>query len=100
MCDCYNHQCADKNCKTDIDMHLSDFDTERNEIKVYCSSHIPIERNNGVLWKVPHGKSNFKIFVECLTNNAKKKWKGNSYNGTCSEIEVFGVKRKNNTPVV
>jgi len=73
-------------------MHLEDFDTERDEVEVFCGSHIPpkSERKDGVVWSVQHGKNNSKIFVRALTQNAKNHWKGNYYNGCCKQVEVFG----------
>lgn len=36
MCNCYTHKCAD--CGKPIEMHLGDFDTEPEEIDVWCST--------------------------------------------------------------
>jgi len=77
-------------------MHLEDFSTERNEIEVFCGSHVPekSKRKDGVLWSIEKGKSRSKIFVRALTENAKSHWEGNCYNGECKPIEVFGKPNK------
>ena len=41
MCDCYGHECDWPGCEFVIPMHLGDFDTERDEIRVYCHAHMP-----------------------------------------------------------
>jgi hypothetical protein len=73
-------------------MHLEDFATGREEVKVFCGSHIPPkkERKDGILWKIKKRKSNTRIFVACLTENARRHWEGNCYNGEDSLLEVFG----------
>lgn len=77
-------------------MHLEDFSTKRKEIEVFCGSHIPekSERKDGVLWYIGCGKTRSRIFVRSLTENAKKHWKGNCYNGECEPIEIFGKELK------
>jgi hypothetical protein len=77
-------------------MHLEDFSTDRDEIEVFCGSHIPDKQNrkNGVLWLVGQGKSTTRIFVRSLTRNAKSHWEGNCFNGNCRYIEAFGKSRK------
>jgi len=92
MCDCYVHGCNHKTCSFEINMHLGDFETGRDEIEVFCGSHIPKERCNGVLWQYRQGKAKSKIFIKCLTLNAKKHWKANHKNGGCDAIEIFGKK--------
>lgn len=97
MCDCYQHKCNHNDCNIRIPMHLEDFETEREEVEVFCGSHIPSksERTDGVVWSVRQGKTKSKIFVRALTKNAKNHWKGNHYNGGCRCIEAFGkIKRK------
>lgn len=39
MCDIYNTKC--EVCGKIIGMHLGDYETRREEVKVYCSRHIP-----------------------------------------------------------
>ena len=39
MCDCYYHKC--KECDITLPVHLGDYDTEREEIEVFCKDHIP-----------------------------------------------------------
>jgi hypothetical protein len=41
MCDCYFHKC--KECDTKLPVHLGDYETERNEIEVFCQDHLPNE---------------------------------------------------------
>ena len=38
MCDCYDHKC--EICDHLVPMHISDFDYERSEFKVWCKNHI------------------------------------------------------------
>jgi len=77
-------------------MHLEDYSTGRDEVEVFCGSHIPekSERKDGVLWSIGQGKSKTKIFIRSLTQNAKKHWKGNCYNGVGHHelMEEFGEK--------
>ncbi|MBE3085375.1 MAG: hypothetical protein IMZ64_04045 [Bacteroidetes bacterium] len=92
MCDCYAPKCQGPNCNVSIDIHLRDFDTGRDEIEVYCGSHIPKNTNDGVLWRISQGKSHSKIFIRALTKNAQKNWDGNHPNiaEPYQEIRVFG----------
>ena len=96
MCDIYGARCVKKNCSAVIDMHLADYETGREEIKVFCGSHIPPkkERKDGVLWKIRKRKSSTRIFVVYLTQNARNHWEGNRYNGEDFALEVFGKKRE------
>ena len=90
MCDCYQHKCNHENYNVRIPIHLEDFSTGRDEVEVFCGSHIPekSKRKDGVLWRIKQCKSSSKIFVRALTQNAKDHW--NCYNGGCEQIEVFG----------
>ena len=94
MCDIYGARCAKKGCSSVIDMHLEGYETGREEVKVFCGSHIPAkkERKDGVLWRIRKGKSHTRIFVVALTKNARKHWNGNCYNGEDSPVELFGRK--------
>lgn len=94
MCDCYQHKCNHKDCNVRIPMHLEDYSTGRDEVEVFCGSHIPekSDRKDGVLWSIGQGKSKSKIFIRALTKDARTHWKGNHYNGDggCEYIEAFG----------
>lgn len=92
MCDIYNHQCDHEDCANHIEMHLADYETSRQEIAVFCGTHIPQDRSNGVLWryKPSSQKATSKMFVQCLTKNAKSHWEGNCFNGECWPVEIFG----------
>lgn len=46
MCDIYFAPC--KVCGRIIPMHLGDYETERNEVDVFCSEHIPL--NDVTVW--------------------------------------------------
>ena len=92
MCDIYSHQCNYRNCINEIGMHLVDYDTKRDEIRVFCELHIPEERKNGVVWQIKEPRYKQKIFVESLTENARNNWDGNCFNGRCTPIEQFGEK--------
>jgi hypothetical protein len=77
MCDCYEHQCNSPGCEESIPMHLGDYETDREEIEVFCSKHIPEDKLNGDLWKVQDSDdlrypNDTLIFIRPLTKNAKK----------------------------
>ena len=92
MCDCYAHTCNHKNCTTKIPIHLGDYETGREEIAVFCGSHIPKDRIYGALFKWRHGKSSTRVFIEYLSLNAKQHWEGNHVNDDRELIEVWGNK--------
>lgn len=73
MCDIYVAEC--KVCGKEIDMHLGDYDTDRDEVEVYCYKHRGI-KTEGVLWRVGKGggggfKVGDKFWVIPLTENAR-----------------------------
>lgn len=39
MCDCYHHAC--KVCGEPLPVHLNDYDTNREEVEVFCEKHLP-----------------------------------------------------------
>ena len=92
MCDIYDHECNKKDCTDKFDMHLEDFATGRDEIEVFCEFHIPKDKSSGVLWRYRDcdQKNWNKMFVKCLTENAKNHWEGNCFNGECESLMVFG----------
>lgn len=96
MCDIYIHKCNHKPCSTTIEMHLEDFATKRAEVEVFCDLHIPKRRKDGVLWMTKGSNDHTRIFVRCLTNNAKKHHEHNTYNGECYPIEIFGKEEGKN----
>jgi len=78
-------------------MHLADFDTNPEEIEVYCEDHLPEDRTDGVVWLINDERASDldgkRIFVRCLTRNAKKNWGGNCFNGSNKFVELFGVEQ-------
>lgn len=50
MCDCYGHKCDHAGCDVVTPMHLEDYITGQDEIKVYCENHIP-PGAVGTLWR-------------------------------------------------
>ena len=91
MCDIYNAVCQGK-CGEEINMHLSDYNTDRNEIEVYCHNCIPDDRSDGVLWKYREdgGKRVWKkVFVRALTDNARNNADGNHPN--MGNVSMIGV---------
>lgn len=40
MCDCYEEKCSEPSCSVTIPIHIADFCTSRDNIKVYCKKHI------------------------------------------------------------
>ncbi len=102
MCDVYLHKCNHRGCNTEISMHLEDFATGREEVAVYCGSHIPKDVV-GVLWyysdKTCYDRGLVKrwkqAFVRPLTANAYEHQKGNHPNTwwvETSEIHQFRYK--------
>jgi len=101
MCDVYFHQCDHPECEVRLYLHLSDFDTRRDEIEVFCDSHIPEDLSDGVLFQVdepadeeyPDHNSGYvgRMFIRALTQNARDNWAGNDYNGCCEHIKIFGM---------
>ncbi len=95
MCDIYMAKC--EKCKRKIDMHLADFDTGRDEVKVYCTRHIPKDTTEGCVWQsskesdVPR-----RVYIKALTPNAKKNADGNHPNAFETDcIICFGKKAEN-----
>ena len=74
MCDCYNAKCEE--CDVEIPMHLGDFLTSRDEIKVFCRKHIPRNNKDVVIHDI-EGKyarevcGTTKVGILPLTQNAK-----------------------------
>lgn len=72
MCDCYGHKC--EKCDELLDMHLGDFVTSRDEIRVYCGKHLPPKGTPGALWKINEGGKTrsrwVKMHIEPLTADA------------------------------
>lgn len=92
MCDCYNHKCAHPECATTMPMHLEDFDTDSDEINVYCEKHLPSTTlHQGTLfrYKDEDEKEWSKLFVEPLTENAIANIEGNTPNAW--DVEVVAV---------
>jgi hypothetical protein len=84
MCNCYDHQC--KECDTYIPIHLEDYDTDPDEIEVFCHRHIP--ESNVRIFKLTHKEDGlpkgFRIGIRSLTENAKKHEGGNHPNLVCA----------------
>jgi len=101
MCDVYFEKCAYPECEIRMYLHLANFATGRDEIEVYCYKHIPEDISDGVLFEVddfvdhefPELNPGYfgKMFLRCLTQNARENWSGNDYNGTCKTIKIFGM---------
>ena len=86
MCDCYGDQCAI--CRVGIFMHLADFKTTSDEIRVYCEEHVP-EKGRGILWEYwneGEEANRQRCFVESLTDNAWNHREGNHPNFNNAEI--------------
>ncbi len=78
MCDIYCAKCA--KCDTEIEMHLGDFNTDPDEIDVFCGRHAvdgTIRRKRWVMWSSPIFGS---ITVVSLTDNAWENREGNHPN--------------------
>lgn len=59
MCDCYCHKC--EGCDHEISIHVADFCTERENIKVYCPN---------CLMKLPAiDSSRTKVFIDKIDDN-------------------------------
>lgn len=95
MCDCYSHKCQAPDCNVHLEMHLNDYDTDRDEIEIYCEAHLPENMDDGVLWDVQlEDKSHTKFFVRSLTENARNNSEGNHPNieEPYQELSIFGKK--------
>jgi len=77
MCDCYTHRCA--GCGAGVEMHLGDFDTERDEIEVWCEKcceRVWFEKFNDDLTVSLHqdrddgALTGRFVAIRCLTRNA------------------------------
>ncbi len=73
MCDCYEAKC--KVCGiSGLPVHLGDYETNRDEIEVYCKGHIPPTNCRIFVTKSQSGRypKKFKMGIRALTENAKK----------------------------
>jgi hypothetical protein len=101
MCDIYMHKCNHEGCETKIDMHLADFSTGRDEVKVFCRRHTPKDTSSGVVWRYSdHSILNrpkrmpLQCFVVPQTENAKASSDGNHPNAYWVEpVKAAGRKR-------
>lgn len=87
MCDIYMAKC--KKCNAQIDMHLGDYNTGRDEVEVFCEKHLPDNRDYGVLWRYRENRRNRwkKVYVQALTDTADANRNGNHPNSTELEID-------------
>jgi len=97
MCDCYDEKCHENGCKEILPVHLGDYETDRNEIIVYCRDHLPLTdcriftltedeinkeykyyySEDGVLGRTFIGETlefpkGWKMGIRSLTNNARE----------------------------
>ena len=74
MCDCYDENCSEKGCQELLPVHLGDYETNREEIKVYCENHIPI--NDCRIFIIKEEDEGFpkgwKMGIRSLTDNARE----------------------------
>lgn len=78
MCDCYAHPC--KECGKGHEVHLADFNTNRDEIDVYCAECF--DRSKifpWVLFKTEDGEVD-KFAIVYKTDNAWENKNGNTPN--------------------
>lgn len=85
MCDIYKAQCSERGCKVTIDMHLADYKTDRDEVRVFCGAHLP-KKDVRVFhlrdrrdWSVVAGGYK-RCGVRYLTDNAREHKEGNHPN--------------------
>ena len=94
MCDIYDHPC--KVCGLKINMHLADYNTDSEEIDVFCRKHIPkvpkikIYNITSRLDRMEFGTT--RVGVLPLTENAEKNADGNHPN--CAHFEEVIPKKK------
>ena len=95
MCDTYFAECAD--CKKSLDILLADFATARNEVKVFCEKHLPEGATHGVLWEFMQSSGRReKAFIQLLTENALRHWRGNHPNDEEATVaNAFGLRWNN-----
>lgn len=82
MCDCYFEKCA--RCGKSIPMHLADFSTTRDEVRVYCGRCWRVERKQvsrpWAAWRAADRDFRGLVTVVALTDNAKSNMDGNHPN--------------------
>ena len=74
MCDCYGEKCHKTGCIATLPVHLGDYDTGREEIEVFCKSHIPKEDCRVFTLTENHSrhfKKGWKMAIRALTDNAR-----------------------------
>ncbi len=97
MCDCYYHKC--KECDAKLPVHLGDYDTQRDEIEVFCEDHIPehdvraftvtgvFEDEENNYFENDKTYVGWKMAMRSLTENAIYNEEGNHPN-LASKIEI------------
>lgn len=86
MCDCYAHPCT---CGRDyVEMHLGDFDTEREEIEVLCP-HCPepVRHHRRSVWWIT--RLGHPVMVVAKTENAHKNMEVNHPNEQAMLLATF-----------
>jgi len=86
MCDCYGAKCEE--CDEVLPVHLGDYDTDRDEVKVFCKDHIP-DMDCRVFTTIEDDcddecgtglKKGWKMAIRYLTDNARMNKNKNSPN--------------------
>lgn len=96
MCDCYSHKC--KECDTKLPVHLGDYETERDEIEVFCQNHLPdkdvriftLTKKFEFPDRYPDDYEpnvGWQMGIRALTDNARK-WKEYNHPNLASDVEV------------
>ncbi len=89
MCNILDMKC--EKCNIKINMHLADFATEPEEIKVYCRTHIPKDNPDIVVWDIKNKQEQAecgttRVGILPLTDNAKYNSDGNMPNFVSAEL--------------
>lgn len=90
MCNCYDAKC--KECDTRLPIHLGDWNTEEDEIEVFCNEHIPYV--NARIFTLKEDEYNLKkgyrIAIRPLTMNARNNRDLNHPN-TCVDWKILDI---------
>ena len=89
MCDCYMHKC--ESCDNLISVHIADYCTARESVKVYCPDclHTMPDVDHAKA-KVFLGKSDGDVFA-VGTNKPRRKYNGKTVLFIVEDVHAYGI---------
>jgi hypothetical protein len=63
MCDCYSHTC--ELCNETVEMHIANFQNKREELRVWCKSHIKHAPDTATIFVVTRGNFEYRRGWAC-----------------------------------